>query len=139
MAETDGAPAPRTLDDWTATIAAAALVAGGFLVTIAGPMLRKLYDARRAELDELRSDLAAHWAEAHELDGQADEPGGADERPGKRLGDYAAAAAEPPGDVWADAAVWQNGQPAAGDELGAGVELSAAEHAASDPAAPDGS
>jgi len=148
MAETDTPPAPpkppapRTLDDWTATVAAAALIAGGFLVSIAGPMLRKLYDARRAELDELRqaaaAELVGHAAETDELglnpdalDRQADAEAAADASYGT---------AEVAGDVWADAAVWQNGQPGTGAELGAGVELSAAEYGAADPAgtAPDG-
>lgn len=90
-----GPAAPRTLDDWTAYVACAALVAGGFLVSIAGPMLRKLYAARVAELAEVRAELgglaelgADHAATtfADELDGQA------------------AAEAPPPGaDVWAAA------------------------------------
>lgn len=110
--------APRTLDDWTATVAAAALVAGGFLVTIAGPMLRKLYDARRAELAEAR-ELVEHWHAVAGQPAEADEPGG--QADAEAAADESYGTAEAGSDVWAAAADrWQNGHPGVGvpiDEL----------------------
>lgn len=90
--------APRSLDDWTALVAAGALVLGGFLISIAAPTLRKLYDRRTAELAEAREAIDGLLAGAPELDAerQAGEPDGD--------GQAEADASRPDaGDVWSSA------------------------------------
>lgn len=122
-------PTPsRSLDDWTALIAAGALVAGGFLVSIAGPMLRKLYDARRDELDELRQNVT-YW---REVAGQSDDELAGVELGGRAADVEAAKAKRPdPHDVWSSAAArWSDEHP------GVGAELDGADPAAT---VPDGS
>jgi hypothetical protein len=113
--ETDTPPAARrrTVDEWATVIATGAVVAGGFLVSAAAPLLRRQLEASRereaealGQLDRTRAALAELAPAGHVVDAAAGDGGQAGEP------------AEP-GTVWA-AAVSTNGTGLARADVGDG-------------------